>query len=292
MLASKAADVRCRLITKSDFEKVVACLMRGFPERPRSYWFDALERMTKREAVEDYPRYGYLLESPGEVVGVLLMIFSKRVNDGGIDIRCNLSSWCVDPQYRSFAIALHTSGVRLKGVTYTNISPAPHTRKGIEALGFRRFSDGLFIFAPILSRWRTRARVVAFSAEAPEAALLSQSDRLILAEHAAFGCRSLIGVREGRAVGFVFQTRRMYRHIIPCQHLIHCRDLTEFAEFAGAIGRYLALRGALFCVIDATGALPGLVGRFLGNREPKYFKGPTMPGLGDLAYSELVLLGR
>jgi hypothetical protein len=40
------------------------------------------------------------------------------------------------------------------------------------------------------------------------------------------------------------------------------------------------------------GRVPGLVGWFVpGRLSPKYFKGPVPPGLGDLAYTELVILG-
>jgi len=89
----------------------------------------------------------------------------------------------------------------------------------------------------------------------------------------------------------VLRRRSVHRRKIPCEHLIHCRDIGELTAFAGAIGRHLLKRGILFCLIDATGPVPGLVGKFLKNREPKYFKGPSVPGLGDLAYSELVMLG-
>jgi acetolactate synthase I/II/III large subunit len=293
MLASKSSDVRCRPIAPSDLDEVVSCLTRGFPERAASYWTNALERLAKRDTVDDYPRYGYLMEASGEVVGVILLIFSRRLTAGQTEIHCNLSSWCVDPEYRGYALALPMNGVRCKGVTYTNISAAPHTRPGIEAMGFQLFSSGLFVFAPLLSRSPAGARVVAYCESAPEAALLDPSERQILAEHAAFGCRALIGVNKDRAVGFVLQSRPLlYGGAIPCERLIHCRDVSEVVAFAGAIGRHLVKRGVLLCLIDASGPVPGLIGKFLRNREPKYFRGPAAPALGDLAYSELVLLGR
>ena len=39
-----------------------------------------------------------------------------------------------------------------KNVTYINVSPAAHTRRGIEALRFKRFCDGTMLFLPALSR--------------------------------------------------------------------------------------------------------------------------------------------
>ena len=291
MLASKSSDVRCRLIGEADLGEVAACLTRGFPERSNAYWREALARMAGREAIEDYPRFGYLMEASGRVVGVLLLIHSRRAVAQRNEIRCNLSSWCVDPPYRGYALALHANGVRRKEVTYTNLTAAPHTRPGLEAMGFRRFSDGLFIFAPILSRSRGATRIVAYADDAPEASLLQPGERTILAEHAAFGCRALIGVNGRHALGLVLQSRPLRHRRLACERLLYCRDAREIPAFAGALGRYLLRRGIFLCLIDASGPLPGLVGRFLANREPKYFKGVDAPRLGDLAYSEFALLG-
>ncbi len=67
--------------------------------------------------------------------------------------------------------------------------------------------------------------------------------------------------------------------------------MSEFIRFANALGRYLLFRSGPICVVDAMERLPGLVGWFFSGRgPPKYFKGPAPPSLGDLAYSELVVL--
>jgi hypothetical protein len=280
-----------RPIGDDDLDDVIACLQRGFPERPRDYWRIGLDRMGRRPAIEDYPRYGNVLVVDGKIAGVLLLIFSARESASGSRILCNLSSWCVDPQHRSFALLLHTQSVKRAEVVYMNISPAVHTRKVIEALGFSRFSQGQIFTAPLLSRARRKARIFAFSANAPEAALLPEAERQILSEHAAIGCRALICVSEGRAYPFAFQPRNVLRNLISCPQLIYCRDVSEFVAFAHAIGRYLLFRSGPLCVLDAIDDMPGLVGRFFTGRFPKYFKGPARPNLGDLAYTELVLLG-
>ncbi len=259
---------------------------------PRFYWERALDWMARRPAIEDYPRYGHALIAEGKIVGVLLQIFSRRATATGVSVRCNLSSWCVDAEYRSHSLMLHMNSVKRQEVTYVNISPAPHTRKTIEALGFRRFSQGRVVAAPILSAPQRKTRVVAFAAQEPEAALLTPCERQILAEHAAMGCRALICVQDGLAYPFVVQSRRLVRNLIPCWHLIYCREMSEFVRFANAIGRRLLFRDGPLCVVDAMERVPGLVGLFVPGRiPPKYFKGPVPPGLGDLAYTEVVVLG-
>jgi hypothetical protein len=291
MPTSKRRETVCRPIVDDDRDAVIACLQRGFPERPRGYWERALERMARRPPIEDYPRYGHALVVEGVVVGVLLQIFSRRDTSNGSRIVCNLSSWCVDQQHRGHSAMLHLSSVKRKEVTYVNISPALYTRKAIEAFGFRRFSEGQMVVAPILSAARRKVRVVAFDECRPEAALLSENERQILTDHAAMGCRALLCLEEGVAFPFVFQPRRVVRDLVPCPHLIYCREVGDFVRFASPIGRYLILRSGPFCVIDATQHVPGLVGRYFSERIPKYFKGPVRPGLGDLAYTELVILG-
>ncbi len=208
MSTSTLPEVFCRPINDNDVQAVVACLQRGFPDRPGRYWQRALERMARRPAIEDYPRYGHALVVEGNVVGVLLQIFSRRDTATGSGIRCDLSSWCVDKEHRAHSLRLHMNCVKRKEVTYVNISPAAHTRKAIEALGFRRFAEGRMFLTPLLSAPRRNVRVVAFAAHGAEAALLSQTERQILAEHAAMGCRALVCVKDGRAYPSSFNRGR------------------------------------------------------------------------------------
>ena len=76
-MASGLPEVLCRPIDDGDFEAVVACLQRGFPDRPRRYWEHALETMARRPAINDYPRYGNALFVDGNVVGVLVCRFFR-----------------------------------------------------------------------------------------------------------------------------------------------------------------------------------------------------------------------
>ncbi len=292
MTAAAQIQVKCRHIEETDLDRVAERLARSFPSRPLSYWSAALERMRRRPAIGDCPRYGLLLESGGRVVGVLLQIFFRRGEGDRAAVYCNLSSWCIDPQFRSYAVMLNSAATRRKDVTYLNVSPAPHTRPSIEALGFRRYCDGQFVGLPALSPTRkSGAKVVDFAPDRPEAELLAGYERALLAEHAAFGCRSLIVLADGAAHPFIFVRRWALRRTIPCEQLIYCRDLDEFVEFAGPLGRYLLVRGGAICVTDANGPLPRLVGRYLPGNGPKYVKGPATPRLGDLTFTELVVLG-
>ena len=285
--------IRCRPIEDPDIPGSIACLMRGFPERTRDYWEKGLAELARRPCVGDRSRYGHLLECDGAVVGVLLEIISTSADETGAPrLRCNLSSWCVDPPYRHHAILLHKRAAGHPDTTYVNISPAPHTHKTIEALGFRRYSAGQVFFAPLLSRGARSARIVGFAEDRSEAALLTPEARRLLADHAAFGCRALIGVRDGAATPIVLQWRTVWRSLVPGAHVLYCPSERELAAFSRALGFYCARHGRLFMVVDAAGPIAGLAGKFFPGREPRYFKGPRKPAPSDLAYTELAILGR
>lgn len=289
-LGNFPASLRSRRIEEGDRRGVTACLCRGFPERGETYWTQALERLSALPLVDDLPRYGYVLEADCGIVGVLLTIYSRHHGAQGDEIRCNLSSWCVDDAYRSYGAKLVTGALKRRDITYTNISPAPATRKAGEALGFRRFSNGQFVFLPRLNAVRAADRISEFCAQSPEADLLScEAERRLLFEHAELGCLSLVCISDGRVSPFIFKPRRIWRGKVSCHQVVYCRSTADLAFFAGLIGRHLRRRGAPLCLVDALGPVPGLRGWFFSDRGPKYYKGPRPPWPGDLTYTEMVL---
>jgi hypothetical protein len=73
--------------------------------------------------------------------------------------------------------------------------------------------------------------------------------------------------------------------------LVYCRSMADFIRLAGPIGRFLLFRCGPFMIVDATGRIKNLAGRYHEDRNPRYFKGPAQPALGDLSDTELVLFG-
>lgn len=283
--------IRCRLIQAGDAPALTDLLVRGFPERSREYWAQALDTLARRDAPEGYPRFGYMLENDDAPVGVILMIFSRRGAAGADRIRCNISSWYVDEAFRGYASLLIAAAVRHKEVTYVNTSPATHTWRVIEAQGFKRYSEGQMLTMPALSPWTAAARVRRFDPGRDYGEALSAEERDVLAFHAAHGCISLVVHTKKQAHPFVFLPRRVLMGLLPTMQLIYCREITEFQRFAGPLGRELLKRGHPTVIADGRERLKGLVGKFVRNSGPKYFKGPEPPRIGDLAFSELVLFG-
>ena len=282
--------LRCRQIREADVDAVANLLARGFPNRNRRFWRDALAQLTRREPPGDLPKYGYLLASGDRMVGAILLICASVPSRQGETNRCNVSSWYVEPAFRAYAPFLVAQALRHKDVTYLNVSPAPHTRPIIEAQGFARYCDGVFVALPMLSGWFGGEKVKVLPAQRTPAAPFNDGDRDMLVAHAALGCISVWCETAGRAFPFVFRLRKV-RGVLPIAQLIYCRDIADFVRFAGPLGRYLALRGLPLVVLDANGPIPGLVGIYRPGSMPKYFKGPQRPRLGDLAYTEYAMLG-
>src|SRR5260370_37983889 len=96
-----------------------------------------LRRQAAREVPDGYPRFGYMLDNDGRPVGVLLLLYTSRVNGGETAIPCNLSSWYVEPAFRNYAPLLTKIAQRHKEVTYLNISPATCTSRILQPPCFR-----------------------------------------------------------------------------------------------------------------------------------------------------------
>ncbi|MFZ3359013.1 MAG: acyl-CoA acyltransferase [Xanthobacteraceae bacterium] len=289
-MVSALPAIRCRQIDESDVPAVAELLRRGFPNRNRQFWGRALNELSRHEPPAGLPKYGYLLEGGGTLVGAILMICSAMRAGDGMAPRCNLSSWFVEPTFRAYAPLLVSHALRHKEVTYMNVSAAPHTWPIIEAQGFSRYSDGTFVAFPALSRRSGGEKAEVVGAGAPKIVDVDAFEQDIILRHTAHGCIGLWCISAGRAYPFVFRPR-LVKGFIPCAQLIYCRDVADFARFAGPIGRYLALRGRAVVVVDANGPLAGVAGIFRRGSKPKYFKGPQRPRLGDLAYTEYAIMG-
>jgi hypothetical protein len=280
--------IRCREIRGDEIENVVDLLTRGF-DRDRVYWYRALNQLVDHQTPDGWPKYGYVLVDDDNLVGVLLTIATAVRTEGKSRVRCNVSSWYVEPAYRAYGSLFAMRALRHKDTVFFNLSPAPHTRLILEKHGFVRFADGRFVSIPILTGFEGGTLVKAFEPGILPDADLRQAEIDVLADHARYGCLSLICGREGKRSPFVFGVRRLFG-IFPIAHLVYCRSLEEFVRFAGSIGRFLAWRGYVLVICNANGPVRGLVGKYIGGR-PKYRKGNGQVCLSDVAYSELVMFG-
>jgi len=290
MVSSAPAKVRCRPIQDNDLDAVADLLTEGFPDRLRKYWTNVFDRLRLRPAPEGFAKFGYLLESEGAVVGVLLLIFTGG-GEAGTPPRFNLSSWYVREPFRAHATMLVTMTMKRKDAIYLNSSPLAATLPILDALGFRLLSSGQFLSAPILSRRGRAARVVSVAPDTVLAAYPDQAELALLREHAAQDCLSLVCSDAQGSAPLVFMRRRIAYAPIGVLQLAYCHDTADLARFAGALGQFMLKAGYGLVLCDANGPVPGLVGRFFKGKSPKYYRGATAPRINDLTFTEAVVFG-
>jgi hypothetical protein len=280
-------QIRCRPIEAADLDVVVDLLARGFPDRTRKYWATALEVLASRERLPGLPAFGYALVADGVLVGVHLLIFQRRGDQPEAPVQCNTSALYVDPRYQGYAALLVSIASKPKNVTYLNTTASKHTWPLLEALGYRRYSEGQFVSIPSLGGGAA-ARVSPLS-DCPDHRALS--DYALLRAHAEAGCLALVCKTARGHVPFVFVRRRIAYAPVGVMQLVYCRDTASYVALAGPLGRYLLGRAATCVILDADGPVPGLIGVFFRDRTPRYFKGPSKPRQNDLAFTEAVLFG-
>lgn len=268
------ARVRCRPIADSDLDGLADLLTRGFPATCPSYWTEGFARWQQMPVIEGMPRYGYVLDGGIGPVGVILLISSRR----GDQIIANLSSWYVEPQWRTHSTLLIAVATKLKHVTYLNASPAPHTWRTLRAQGFEPYNFGRSAIFALPGSGRVSETIPDDLAEAQ-----------LLCDHRKLGWISLVVEKDGIVSPFVLKPRKLDKPPVPMMDVMFTRSPDEFRRCAPALARYFLSRGSLGFLID--GDTEGLLSHYVEGKEPRYFKGPYRPVLGDLAYTEKVIFG-
>ena len=271
--------VRCRQIAEEDLDGLADLLARGFARSSRDYWTAGFARWRTMPPVEGLPRFGYVLDNGLGPVGVLLLISSQR----GEDIVTNLSSWYVEPAWRAHSALLVAVATRLKHVTYLNASPAPHTWRTLQAQGFQPYNFGRSAVFALPGRGTVRETIANDLPEAP-----------LLRDHRAWGWTALTVEKDGIVSPFVFKPRKLERpaigrHRPAMMDLMFCRGMDDFRRCAPALARHFLPKGVMGFLVD--GDAGGLLSHYVRGKEPRYFKGPRQPQLGDLAYTEKVVFG-
>jgi hypothetical protein len=279
--------LRLREITEADREGVARLLAKGF-QRPVWYYARALERLSRHPTPPGRSKYGFLMEADGIPVGAVLLIFSTLQSGKDTHVRCNVTSWYVEPAYQSYAAVFTSRALRHKDVTYINVSARPAARPIIKAQGFQPYSRGQYVAIPALRAGRTGGLVRICGTDAAPDARFETADQELLSAHEEFGCMCLWCVTAERAYPFIFLPR-LFKRVLPGVQLIYCRDIEDLVRFAGPLGLFLAARGKLVIAVDSNGPVAGLPGRYIEGKSPRFFKGPVSPRLGDITYTQAAM---
>ncbi len=297
-LASASQPLRCREIAEKDLDDVIRLLRRGFPDRGEAYWRRGFARHVTRTLPTDYPRYGFVLEQPEGLVGVLLTLHTRADFVQGDVVRCNLSSWYVDPRFRAYATLLDRKAQQNPTVTYLNVTPAPETFRIQEAFGSVRYCRGQMLVLPLFGRRHAGVTIREVGA-GDDLSDLAPGARTLIRDHRSYGCLCFVWSDGGEGRPLILQKRDMqlWRGSpglrVPIYSVVFVSPFEDLHRVVGSLGRLLLKRRAMpWILVDSTGPIRGLVGRFVEGRRVKFSRGPSPMPLGDLAYTELVLFGQ
>lgn len=97
-------------------------------------WAEACAPMSWNVAA---PNHGFMLRDGQRVVGALLALYSERLMSGRSERFCNMGSWCVLPDYRSWSISLLKALLGQEGYSFTVLTPDTGSQEILAWLGFR-----------------------------------------------------------------------------------------------------------------------------------------------------------
>jgi hypothetical protein len=277
-----------RQITDADHAELAAFLARGFGYEA-NFFLSLFEKLRRHDTPPGYPKYGYLLHNGARIVGSVLLIFSRIEEADRSFIRCHVTSWFIEPEYRPLAALFYARGLKNKEVSYINVSARSWTIPIIESQGFRKYSKGQFVTTTLLNAFMApgEADAIAVDGAISVQGQCSEFERRVVADHGRYGCIIVWCVSGGHAYPFVFH-ERAFKGFIPGVQLVYCRNIDTFVRFARPLSRFLLARGKLLVRIDANDPIEGLIGKYLDDMEPRFFKGAP-PRLGDLAYTQTVM---
>ncbi|HYS45616.1 MAG TPA: hypothetical protein VEM35_04220, partial [Rhizomicrobium sp.] len=106
----------------------------------------------------------------------------------------------------------------------------------------------------------------------------------LLRDHRAMGWISLTVEKDGLVSPFVFKPRHLNRPPVAVMDVMFCRGADDLRRCAPALARHFLPRGSMGFVMD--GDMEAMLSHYVEGKEPRYFKGPYRPVLGDLAYTE------
>ena len=100
---------------------------------------------------------------------------------------------------------------------------------------------------------------------------------------------SLTVKKDGILSPFVLRPRHLEKPKLPVMDVMFCRGAEDLHRCAPALARHFLPKGSLGFLID--GDMEAMLSHYVEGREPRYFKGPYRPVLGDLAYTEKAIFG-
>ena len=236
----------------------------------------------------DAPNHGFMLLDGQRVVGTQLAFYSERLIAGRVERFCNLSSWCVLPEFRFHSLRVHKAVLAQDGYHITSFTP----RENVVPIHVRfkfRYIDTSAVVIPNLP-WPTRPGRTRISAD-PDVieSTLAGTELDLYRDHAqALAARHLVLIRGQDSCYVMYREMRHKR--IPFAVILHVSNPGLFHRAMIPLTRHLLIRHRLLATLAEL--------RCIGHRPPLSFMAPSWPKMYrsdtlepdqiDDLYSELV----
>ena len=282
----RAVPVEVTPITDADVPAVAAFLHANLNDRVP--WDRAISSTPwKVEA----PNHGFMLRDGQRVVGTQLAFYSERLIAGRAERFCNLSSWCVLPEYRIHSLRVHKAVLAQEGYHFTSLTPSKNVVP-IHAQFKFRFLDTSAVLIPNLP-WPGRPGRTRISAD-PEVieSTLAGTELELYRDHAqALAARHVVLIRDQDSCYVMY--REMRHKGVPFAAILHVSNPGLFHRAMIPLTRHLLIRHRLPATLAEL--------RLIGHRPPLSLKPATSwpkmylsdslePDQIDDLYSELVCL--
>ncbi len=236
------------------------------------------------------PNNGFRLMDGPRLVGVLLAFYCERRFGERRIACCNLSSWCVLPDYRAHSFRLMKRILSQTGYDFIDLTATDEVVRISTKLGFKRLDVGR-VLVPHLPRLPKRGVGIARPEELPEGAL-PEPARTIFEDHRGLPGIAHLAARTPAGPCYLIYARRR-RKGVPCAVIRHVEPSDRLPACLSSIGGYLLRREGLLASVVEERFLPRRPFGSIRLAKPsrKLYRGPNLrPGDIDNLYSELLLL--
>jgi len=282
--------IHLRSISDCDFKDAVSLLVRGFPNKPESFWAAGLERLMGFPHPIGSGPVGYIMTAGAKDVGIILTIPSQQATRRGMTGHVvGLAAWYVDEGHRWLAPRMLQKVLSDPDAVFLDLTPSTAVQPIIERLGFEVLHEGFLIFLSPLAAMRSGLSRVKILSPQATGISLSKDVQMMLDHHSELGCIVAV-LRDGENHSPLVFSRLRSRGM-PGARLIFAESKAAVADNIATISRFLLRKGILFLKMDANRS-DSIAGSILSRwSTPTYIRGAADRSRIDFTYSELVFLG-
>ncbi len=233
---------------------------------------------------------GFALLNDEAVVGAIGTVRAIRPVGGRAREFCNLTSFAIDPAFRSMAPSLLQRAVSPSDAVYTNFTASASVVALLRAFGFSALPPHECILLP-WARRRGAAPVVAIGTDAVERAVEGRPDvARLVADHRGSAAR-WIGFDADGAV-CVVALHLMRARGVPLAHVLYVSDASRFVACASVVARAVRQAWGFHVVAWPEWQIPRALGSVRVTRpRPVMVKGHDIAAADiDGLYTELAWL--